>query len=63
MMKCKDCPYFYDKEMQDYISLNAADVPIELLEDEYGKPRPRCQYHYEDGLSPCEIDDIYIDEE
>lgn len=40
-IECKDCPYFW------------ADC------DDNGKPieNPHCQYQYNDGYAPCEIDD------
>ena len=42
MMKCKDCLYFYANT------------------DDRGNPieNPHCQYYYNDGYAPCEIDDM-----
>lgn len=40
-MKCKDCPYYFSNT------------------DNEGRPTesPRCQYRWDDGYAPCEIDD------
>lgn len=43
MVPCKDCPYYYPEYDSEG---NAIDLP-------------HCQYPYDDGYAPCEVDDSY----